>query len=68
MRDEWRRSCPNIFQIFGIVYAIVATLGFVKSDDINIWIISNNVADTWLHVAIAVVSLFLGFGMAKQTA
>jgi hypothetical protein len=56
------------FQIFGIVYAIVAILGFVKGDDINIWIISNNVADTWLHVVIAVVSLFLGFGMAKQTA
>jgi hypothetical protein len=50
------------------VYAIVAILGFVKRDDINIWIISNNVADTWLHVVIAVVSLFLGFGMAKQTA
>jgi hypothetical protein len=31
-------------------------------------IISNNVADTWLHVGITVVSLFLGFGTAKQTA
>jgi hypothetical protein len=68
VRDEWRRSCANIFRIFGIVYAIVAILGFVKGDDINIWIISNNVADTWLHVVIAVVSLFLGFGTAKRTA
>ena len=58
----------TFFQIFGIIYANVAILGFVKGDDINIWIISNNVADTWLHVVIAVVSLFLGFGSAKQTA
>jgi hypothetical protein len=61
-------AARTFFQIFGIVYAIVAILGFVKGDDINIWIISNNVADTCLHVVIAVVSLFLGFGTAKQTA
>lgn len=61
-------AARTFFRIFGIVYAIGATLGFVKGDDINIWIISNNVADTWLHVVIAIVSLFLGFGMAKQTA
>jgi hypothetical protein len=36
-------AAGTFFQIFGIVCAIVATLGFVKSDDINIWIISNNV-------------------------
>jgi hypothetical protein len=61
-------AARTFFQIFGIVYAIIATLDFVKGDDINIWIISNNVADTRLHVVIAVASLFLGFGMAKQTA
>jgi hypothetical protein len=31
-------------------------------------IISNNAAGTWLQVVITVVSLFLGFGTAKQTA
>jgi hypothetical protein len=28
---------------------------------------SNNPADTWLHVVLAVVMLAIGFGTAKQT-
>jgi hypothetical protein len=29
--------------------------------------ISNNVADTWLHVGLAAVMLLIGFGAGKQT-
>lgn len=56
------------FQIFGIVYAIVAILGFMQPNGMLLGLISNNPPDTWLHVAIAVVSLLLGFGTAKQPA
>jgi hypothetical protein len=56
------------FQIFGIVYAIVAILGFMQPNGMLFGLISNNPPDTWLHVAIAVVSLLLGFGTAKQAA
>jgi hypothetical protein len=56
------------FQIFGIVYAIVAILGFMQPNGMLLGLISNNPSDTWLHVAIAVVSLLLGFGTAKQAA
>jgi hypothetical protein len=49
------------FRVFGIVYALVAVLGFVAGDSMLLGLISNNMADTWLHVAIAVAALVLGF-------
>ena len=57
----------TFFKIFGLVYALVAVLGFVKGDGYLLGLISNNTADTWLHVVLAAVMLFLGFG-AKDTA
>ena len=56
------------FQIFGVIYAVVAIWGFGVGTGNTLWVISNNPADTWLHVVLAVVMLFLGFGTAKQTA
>ena len=50
------------FKLFGLVYAAVAVLGFLNpGDTMLLGLISNNMADTWLHVAIAAVSLLLGF-------
>ena len=51
------------FRVFGVVYALVAVLGFVSGDEPVLGIVANNAADTWLHVLIAVVSLALGFGV-----
>lgn len=59
-------AARTFFRIFGVVYALVAVLGFVQGDGMLLGLISNNTADTWLHVGIAVVSLFLGF-VAKDT-
>ena len=50
------------FRIFGIIYALVAALGFYYGDQPILGLISNNMPDVWLHVALAVVMLFLGFG------
>jgi len=61
-------AARTFFQIFGIVYAIVAVLGFYNGDEPLLGFISSSRPNTWLHVVIAVVSLFLGFGTAKQTA
>jgi Domain of unknown function (DUF4383) len=55
------------FRIFGVVYALVAILGFMTPNGMLLGLISNNVADTWLHVILAVAMLFLGF-VAKDTA
>ena len=51
------------FRIFGVVYGLVAILGFVMGDRPLLGIISNNLADAWLHTAIAAVSLFIGFAV-----
>ena len=55
------------FRIFGVVYALVAVLGFMTPNGMLLGLISNNMADTWLHVVLAVAMLFLGF-VAKDTA
>jgi Domain of unknown function (DUF4383) len=57
------RAAQLYFRIFGVVYAAVAVLGFVHGDGHLLGLISNNKADTWLHVAIAAVSLILGFAV-----
>jgi hypothetical protein len=50
------------FRIFGLVYGAVAVLGYMAGGDtMLLGLISNNMADTWLHVGIAAVSLLLGF-------
>jgi Domain of unknown function (DUF4383) len=57
------RNAKLYFQIFGVVYALVAVLGFVYGDQPILGLVANNAADTWLHVVIAAVALYLGFGM-----
>lgn len=49
------------FRIFGIVYALVAVLGFMKGDGLLLGMISNNMATTWLHVGLAAAMLLIGF-------
>ena len=51
----------NYFRIFGVIYGLVATLGFVQGEGMLLGLISNNLPDVWLHVAISAVSLILGF-------
>ena len=53
------------FRIFGIIYGLVAVLGFVQGDTLLLGLISNNRADVWLHVAISIVSLVLGFATGR---
>ena len=56
------------FKIFGLVYGAVAVLGFLNPGEhtMLLGLISNNTADTWLHVAIAAVSLIVGFMPASS--
>jgi hypothetical protein len=60
------RGAKIFFQVFGIIYALVAVLGFVYGDQMLVGMVSNNMADTWLHVVIALLALYLGF-MMKPT-
>jgi hypothetical protein len=56
-------AARTYFRVFGIVYALVAILGFFTGDGLLLGLISNNMADTWLHVLIAIVALALGFAV-----
>lgn len=47
--------------IFGLVYLVVAALGFMTGDSV-LGIIMVNGPDNWLHAAIAAVFLVVGFG------
>ena len=52
----------TFFRIFGVIYAVVALLGFYYRDNAILGLIANNIADIWLHVVLAVAMLYLGFG------
>jgi hypothetical protein len=56
------------FRIFGVIYGLVAVLGFFYGPEPIFGILANNMADTWLHVAIAAVSLLLGFAVRETPA
>lgn len=58
----------TFFKIFGIVYAIVAVLGFMNGDKPLLGMVANNMPDVWLHVGLAAVMLFLGFGTKSNSA
>lgn len=52
----------NYFKVFGIVYALVALLGIFHANAPLLGIMAHNVADVALHIAIAALALYLGFG------
>lgn len=54
-----------VFKVVGVVYAIVAVVGFVQGDTV-LGLISTNMADHILHIVLAVVILYIGFGMKGE--
>lgn len=54
-------AARKYFQIFGVVYLLVALLGFVYGNEPLMGMVEHNKADIGLHLAIAAVALFLGF-------
>ncbi|MBA2368415.1 MAG: DUF4383 domain-containing protein [Candidatus Protochlamydia sp.] len=55
------RASRLFFQIFGIVYGLVALLGYYYLDRPIFGIIAHNLADAVLHIVISAASLYLGF-------
>jgi hypothetical protein len=56
------------FQIFGIVYAAVAVMGFKVGDGMIFGLISNNRYDSWGHAVLALILLLIGFAIPKRLA
>ena len=59
-------ASKTYFQVFGVIYALVAVLGFVYGDTDILGMVASNMADTWLHVVIALIALYAGFGMKEE--
>jgi hypothetical protein len=56
------------FKVFGLIYAVVAVLGFMNPNGPVLGMVSNNPATTWLHVVLAAAMLLIGFAAPKQAA
>src|SRR3954454_15807434 len=54
-------AARKYFQIFGVVYLLVALIGFVYGNTPLLGMVEHNKADIGLHIAIAAVSLYFGF-------
>ncbi len=54
-------------KIIGVVYAIVAVLGFLMPGDMMLGMVAMNGADRWLHVVLAIVILYAGFGLSAES-
>ncbi len=54
-------ACKIYFQIFGILYGIIAILGFGYGDEEILGYFANNMPDTWVHLIICLLTLYLGF-------
>jgi len=51
------------FQVFGVVYALVTVLGFLSGSVLGM---VTNGADNVLHLVIAAVALYVGFGKKES--
>lgn len=58
-------TARTVFKVFGVIYAIVAVVGLVQGDTV-LGLIATNTADHILHVVLAVVILYVGFGMKEK--
>ena len=56
------KSSKMYFQVFGVIYALVAVLGVFYGDNDILGLVAHNMADLVLHVVIAATALTLGFG------
>lgn len=52
------------FQVFGVVYALVALVGLVQGSTV-LGLIGVNMADNVLHIALAAILLYAGFFMKQ---
>lgn len=61
-----RTTSRIYFQYFGIIFALLTALGFYYVEQPILGVIASNMADTFLHLVIAIVFLFLGFGTRRR--
>jgi hypothetical protein len=60
-------AARKYFQIFGVVYLLVALIGFVYGNSPIMGVMEHNTADIGLHIVIAAAALYLGFVGGRDT-
>jgi hypothetical protein len=55
-------------QVMGVIYLVVALLGFVWPSDMLLGLVRINMADNVLHLLFTVVILAAGFGLPRAAA
>lgn len=58
-------SQKMFFKIFGVIYAIVAVVGLIQGDSV-LGLFVTNMADHILHIVVALIALYAGFGGGKK--
>lgn len=53
-------------RVFGVVYGLVAVLGFLMPGDMILGLFMSTMADDVLHLVLAVVLLYIGFGRTPR--
>ena len=61
MSHKDQKFTRYFFQVIGVVYLAVALLGFAHGDAPVLGMMANNEADSWLHLALSVTFLYIGF-------
>lgn len=57
----WPGGISLGLKVFGVIYAVVAVLGFIVTGDNIFGLIDNSTSDGILHILLAVVFLWAGF-------
>lgn len=53
-------------KIFGVIYGVVAAIGFFTAGDMILGLFASNFADDVLHLVLAVVLLYFGYGRVES--
>jgi Domain of unknown function (DUF4383) len=56
------------FRFFGLLYGLIAVMGLYARHGMLLGRITNNTADAWLHVAVAITFLILGLAPTREPA
>ncbi|MDB5266811.1 MAG: TonB-dependent siderophore receptor [Parcubacteria group bacterium] len=57
-----------VMKTFGVIYLLLAVLGFFSSGDMLLGLISSNMADTYLHLVLGIVFVLAGVKAGKAMA
>lgn len=63
----WTNATTLVLKIFGVVYALIAILGFVTDGTVLLGLIDNSLADSILHTLLALVFLWAGFMTSEES-